>query len=427
MAIGNNSRYHEALLLLPGTPSTSFSSLKAAYGPALSTVLADLSRPIRGTNGTAVLDIGITIRGLAAPDSAPRGRAFAHLQHLLASFYRLLGVISAGQSVELDGPGGVDARVFFIDDENNDTTGENETNDEGCTEISRPRMGPIIRLADFTVSGRSWRVVFSLGTVEGDLLLDAFTLTLNQQGQPNTAPIIRKLAGLTGLKPPHVVLEEPELHPCRHYSVAVGGTFDHLHAGHKLLLTATALAVDAAPPRSSKPTQRTIIVGITGDELLVNKKYADFLESWDERWRGVWAFLESIIDFARPLGDQATNTSAGNHIEHVNHPGPNGKYVRVRVSPDLDIKFVRISDTFGPTITDEDISALVVSKETRSGGKAVNDEREKKGWSKLEIFEVDVLDIDDDERKGESGENFESKISSTEIRRRQMNLAKGNL
>ncbi|KAK2809230.1 hypothetical protein FQN50_004066 [Emmonsiellopsis sp. PD_5] len=407
MAARGNVR-HEALLLLTGTPSTTYSSLKDAYSPALSQVLSELYSPIKGTKGKSILDIAIVTRGLAAPDSEPRGRVFAHLQQLLASFYRLLGVISVAQSVELDGPGGVDARVFFLDDEH------------AGSQMPHDNMGPIIHLADFAVSGRSWNTIYSLDTPEGNVLVDGLTQTLRQQGLPNPAPTIRKVPGLTGLQPSQAVLEKPELHPCRHYSVAVGGTFDHLHAGHKLLLTATALAIDSNPA-GTPPRQRTITIGITGDELLVNKKYAEFLESWDERWRGVWAFMESIMDFASP-GNRVTTT-----IEHVNEPGTNGKYVRVRVSSDLEMKFVQISDPFGPTITDEAISALVVSKETRSGGKAVNDEREKKGWAALEVFEVDVLELGDSEGTETASENFDSKISSTEIRRRQMNLAKGNL
>ncbi|OJD11977.1 hypothetical protein AJ78_07360 [Emergomyces pasteurianus Ep9510] len=420
MAAGGNSR-HDALLLLPSTRSTSFSSLKAAYGPALSTTLSELSTPIKGTKGKVVLDIAIAAPGLAAPEAGPRGRTFAHLQHLLASLYKLLGVTSAVQSVDLDGPGGVDARVFFLDDSQD----VNEPGHESRLETPHTNMGPIVRLVDLAASGRYWERVFSLGTREGDMLLDTLNQTLKYRGLPNLGLTVRKLPGLSDLQPQPIVLEPLDLHPSRHYSVAVGGTFDHLHAGHKLLLTATALAIDAAPP-GSEPVQRTITIGITGDELLVNKKYAEFLESWDERWRGVWAFMESIINFGL-RGDRVVTTVPTANIEHVNDPKPNGKYVRVQVSSDLDIKFVQISDPFGPTITDEAISALVVSKETRSGGKAVNDEREKKGWSKLEVFEVDVLDTREDESQGDGLENFETKISSTEIRRRQMNLAKGNL
>ncbi|KLJ10396.1 hypothetical protein EMPG_14225 [Blastomyces silverae] len=421
MASGRDLR-HEALLLLPSTSSISYSSLKAAYSPALSIILAELSSPIKGTRNKAVLDIAITARGLAAPDSAPRGRSFVHLQQLLASFYRLLGVTSVPQAVELDGPGGVDARVFFLDDSENG----NDNNDGGDANRSRANLGPIIRLTDFAASGRSWDTMFSLRTTEGEMLLDALTTTAKKRALSNLAPTIRRLPGVSALQPQPMVLEPLELHPRRHYSVAVGGTFDHLHAGHKLLLTATALAIDAVPP-GSKPVQRTITIGITGDELLVNKKYAEYLESWDERWQGVWAFMESVMDFSPPLSKQHATPAATTKTEHVRHPGPNGKYVRVRVSSDLDIKFVQISDPFGPTITDEAITALVVSKETRSGGKAVNHEREKKGWSMLEVFEVDVLDASEGESQGGAAENFETKISSTEIRRRQMSLAKGNL
>jgi len=42
--------------------------------------------------------------------------------------------------------------------------------------------------------------------------------------------------------------------------VAVGGTFDRLHAGHRILLAAAALAATEA-----------VYIGVTGAELLRNK------------------------------------------------------------------------------------------------------------------------------------------------------------
>ena len=110
-------------------------------------------------------------------------------------------------------------------------------------------------------------------------------------------------------------------------------------------------------------------------------------------------------------------------IERAFAPGPNGKTVLVRIQPNLAFEFVEISDPFGPTITEENLGAIVVSKETHSGGAAVNEERVKKGWKGLAVFEVDVL------QSGEAAtatdlEGFESKISSTDIRRRRVHLAK---
>jgi hypothetical protein len=64
---------------------------------------------------------------------------------------------------------------------------------------------------------------------------------------------------MTGHKPP-----EGKLYPC----VALGGTFDHLHPGHKILLTAAAWIA-----------QRRMIVGITDAPLLTKKAHRHLLES----------------------------------------------------------------------------------------------------------------------------------------------------
>ena len=128
--------------------------------------------------------------------------------------------------------------------------------------------------------------------------------------------------------------------------------------------------------------------------------------------------------------------------EFIDNSGPNGKIVRHTYTPSqsstssfdtapgptespIVINYTSISDPFGPTITDPDISALVISAETRAGGKAVNDKRKEKEWKELEVFEVDVLDASPAELEVEGGkvkEGFESKISSTEIRRRTVEI-----
>lgn len=415
MSSVESSLHHEALLLLPSAPSLSFHSLKAAYADALSSVLSTHSKSVKGTSRSVVLDIAISTRGLCSPEAQPRGKTFDRLQQLLASFYKLLAATSASLSIELDGPGGVDARVFFLD--YNSADASKTPNQHQATTI----YGPIVSLRSLVASGRSWGTVYTLNTEEGNALGTAFSGYSRQLSVPEPSIDIRKLPGLGEVQPADLFLNKEAVSTSPHYSVAVGGTFDHLHAGHKLLLTAFALALDAGVQQPSHQ-QKILTIGITGDELLVNKKYAEFLESWEERWRGVWVFLRSIMEFSPPDGRNIT-------ISRESNPGANGQRVIVRVAPDLEFRFVQISDPFGPTITDEDITALVVSKETRSGGKAVNDERAKKGWALLEVFEVDVLDAGEEVVKETdvSSDSFESKISSTEIRRRRMNLAKGSL
>lgn len=178
--------------------------------------------------------------------------------------------------------------------------------------------------------------------------------------------------------------------------------------GHKLLLTATALVLEPLEEADQR-RDRILTAGITGDALLVNKKYAEFLESWEDRYQSTASFLASIMVFSGGRTPQ---------LERTWGSGPNEKTVKMRVRPNLIFNFVEIVDPFGPTITMEDISALVVSEETHSGGEAVNNKRKEKGWEVLGAFEVDVL------QAGATEANIDSKISSTDIRRRRMNLAK---
>lgn len=104
--------------------------------------------------------------------------------------------------------------------------------------------------------------------------------------------------------------------------VALGGTFDHLHAGHKILLSMGAWI-----------TSRKIIVGVTDDALLVNKSDRTILEPLDQRIARVRGFLSLV-------------------------------------RPDIEYEIVPIDDVYGPTGWDPDVQGLVVSKETLNGAEA---------------------------------------------------------
>lgn len=151
---------------------------------------------------------------------------------------------------------------------------------------------------------------------------------------------------------------------CEQNVVAVGGTFDHLHDGHKLLLTLAGYLA-----------RESLIVGITGPELLKNKKYAQAMQSYARRKQSV----ENLMNYIFPV---------------------------------LKVDCYLMNDIYGPTAEVENIDALVVSSETRSGGDAVNKlRREEKNWHELKIFEVDLIG-------GSSGSK--DKLSSTELRRLEL-------
>jgi pantetheine-phosphate adenylyltransferase len=129
-------------------------------------------------------------------------------------------------------------------------------------------------------------------------------------------------------------------------TVALGGTFDHLHAAHKLLLHLSLFLAT-----------KKLIVGVMSDSLLSTKSNALFVQPLAERIRGVEEFL----------------SRCQNHSKEVF----------------LDV--VEIHDGLGPTAWDPDIDALVVSTETLSGGGMVNDTRRRKGFQELEVFVIDVI------------------------------------
>jgi phosphopantetheine adenylyltransferase len=125
-------------------------------------------------------------------------------------------------------------------------------------------------------------------------------------------------------------------------SVAVGGTFDSLHYGHRKLLT---LAVSAVVPTTGK-----LLIGITTDEMLQSKAYAEYIPKLNERVQGVRDFVDSLA------------------------PGMKN---RVRIVP--------IRDKYGPpgvpsdsdvyTGIPNDFDALVLSHETLPTGQSLNEHR----------------------------------------------------
>ena len=386
------------LALLPFLPTEiSLNALKVAYGPALIEIFQHSEE-----TSCSHLDIAILCEKEHFPAAEPRSGIYAsHLRFVLGSFYSLLCYIAA-QYPNLIPNGKPTYCVLLVFDR-----------PEEDSDFPVLSQGPIFTLKSLASAKRKWDKVFALDGEDGEDILRKFSSIRKSLPQSQqTGPFnIRRVKGGTRLRLASEASSPSENTSAkRHLSVAVGGTFDHLHAGHKLLLTATALVLE--PWRESAAEQeRTLTVGITGDNLLKNKKYAEILESWEQRQRAVIEFLSALLDLNTPLDNIGEERFAGNQ--------PNANAVHYKFDGSLAVKCVEISDPFGPTITDEKISALVVSGETRSGGKAVNDKRAEKGWKYLEVFEINVLDESPkDVPAVTETEDFQSKISSTAIRKK---------
>ena len=388
------------LLLLPPAPSPlSHSTLKAAFGDTLSQVLKEVASASSESKDAAILEIATSCPHLVGKQQSPRSNVYAETQSLVASLYKLICVTAAKDGVNVEDADGVDVRILLV-----------AWSPDESSSTARQPFGPVIDLQTLAKSQRAWQYAFGVESESGEAMVKAFVAAKGGRediGRVQSGPVMQSVGSAAASEdeaqsksasPPH------QAHG-RHYHVAVGGTFDHIHIGHKLLLTMTVFAVD----ESSEARQRSATIGITGDQLLVNKKHASVLESWEDRQRIVDSFIASLVDFA------PASHSKRRQITTRSDPGPNGKSVDIHYPNGLTIKCTEIQDPFGPTITEEAISALIISAETRSGGKAVNDKRKDKGWKELDVFEVDVLDADED-GDGAAKEGFESKISSTAIR-----------
>nr|CDS31898.1 dephospho coenzyme A related kinases [Hymenolepis microstoma] len=151
-------------------------------------------------------------------------------------------------------------------------------------------------------------------------------------------------------------------------SVCLGGTFDDLHNGHRLLLTLAALLAESR-----------LLVGVTDNRLLKGKILAPLIQNSENRAAGVKNFLEKIgFDVNR-----------------------------------LEIFF--LTDPFGPPVYQPDFDCIVASEETVPGCEKINQMRSDKGFSPLHIEKVDFVVSKGMETLLPKGYT-DSKISSSSLR-----------
>ncbi|KAM0551903.1 hypothetical protein ACHAPJ_008242 [Fusarium lateritium] len=383
-----------SLLLLPSPPRPpSTSTLSAAYRSPITSVLLKLkSSP---TPQTLIIGIALPVLAGASPHS--KTIAWTTAQSLLAGLYTLTSVICAKENIPVDvgGEGSVDVRIVLIDHDNGrryapDFDGGFEAN---CTSV--------LDLAAFASKVRPWETVYHPSCEEGYELLSSFLNFAEKRQTFTQSQLVAIEGGISLTVEPTQLSEQQQCFK----TVCLGGTFDHLHPGHKLLLHASALLLKI-PPKDSDQTC-TLIVGISSDELLVKKKFAEELQSWDQRVQTVLSFLSTLLEYDTTATSPPTQSTPDETVALLR----DGR-VKVRCTV--------LRDPFGPPIHEEDADAIVVSAETRGGGKAINDRRAEKGWKPLEVFEIDVLDADEVDEGGVSKtEDFATKISSTAIRQQR--------
>lgn len=124
--------------------------------------------------------------------------------------------------------------------------------------------------------------------------------------------------------------------------VALGGTFDHLHDGHKAL-------IDKAFKIGTH-----VSIGVTSDTYVKNKSFASVIESYVERKKALEKYLQEM-----------------------------GFKKRANL--------FRLHDSYGTAITQKNIEAIVVSRETVPNARKINSLRLKRFMPQLKIVLVPMV------------------------------------
>jgi cytidyltransferase-like protein len=143
--------------------------------------------------------------------------------------------------------------------------------------------------------------------------------------------------------------------------VAVGGTFDELHRGHRILL-AKAFEVG-----------EIVMIGLTSDEMLEKYPKGHAVDCYESRKRQLLCFLSS-----QSVAERA--------------------------------RIIPLHDSYGTTLTNEGLEALIVSEETKRVAGEINRLRRKLSLKPLRIFVIAMVEAED-----------AKPISSTRIRKGEIN------
>ncbi|KAH7324330.1 hypothetical protein B0I35DRAFT_423927 [Stachybotrys elegans] len=395
------------LLLLPSPPRPlTRPTLSAAYQTPITATLTKLnliasssSQPSSPSPSPTKLVIAVAAPVLT-PGYAPPQVRWGYAQSLLAGLYTILAIICADNDIDAalgDGAGSLDATFVLVDFVADKTYQRNY--DGTFTEAN----GTVIRdLPAFAYTVHPWATVFHPSSEPGYQVLRDFLAYSEGRQSFLQNQLVEVQDGISMSTEARNAEVGPAVAPFK--CVCLGGTFDHLHPGHKLLLQAAALLL--AVPKTGEKSE--LIIGIAADELLKNKKFSEELQGWDQRARAAISVLATTLENSTQASPPTTS------------PRENELHATLRDGA-VVVRCVAISDPFGPPIHEENVFAIVVSGETRAGGKAINDKRQEKGWAPLEVFEIDVLDTRevDDNMAQATVEDFSTKISSTAIRQQR--------
>ena len=127
--------------------------------------------------------------------------------------------------------------------------------------------------------------------------------------------------------------------------VVLGGTFDHFHVGHKLLLSTAAFVCS-----------QSLLVGVTAASMLKRKTLTELVEPPNVRQQAVRSFMQ-------------------------------------RIKPQVQLTVIEIDTPEGPTVDMPELQCIVVSEETVKGAVSINDQRTAKRLSPLTVVQLPIFNL----------------------------------
>ena len=128
----------------------------------------------------------------------------------------------------------------------------------------------------------------------------------------------------------------------RFETVAVGGTFDLFHRGHRVLLM------------NAFEVGNRVLIGLCSDDFVKKMRKPHRIASYAKR-------LEDLENLLKK----------------------NGVLERAEIMP--------LDDAYGITLSDKRIDAIVVSEETEPRAREINEKRKSRGMSPLQIITVNMV------------------------------------
>jgi len=128
--------------------------------------------------------------------------------------------------------------------------------------------------------------------------------------------------------------------------VALGGTFDRLHKGHKKIISKALQIGDK------------VIIGVASDRFTAERGKNHDVTDYESRRASLESFLAAT-----------------------------GGLERAQIIP--------LEDPYGPTVSDREVSAIVVSRETLKTAFEINRVRNSRGMAPIQVYVVDFALAED--------------------------------